>query len=107
MNPCWIGSNSPPCSRSSTVRIVRPSAIAVRTVHDFTGSPSIHTTHTPQFEVSQPQWLPVSRRWSRRKWISNNRGSTSRVTSSPLTFIVTSIMSLPVLERRRGAVHVL
>ncbi len=33
----------------------------------------------PQLEVSQPQCDPVSRRSSRRKWISSSRASTSRV----------------------------
>jgi hypothetical protein len=54
-------------------------------VHDFTGSPSISTTQAPQLEVSQPQCVPVSPSVSRRKCTSSVRGSTSRVTCSPLT----------------------
>src|SRR3954454_5585303 len=58
-------------------------------VHDFTGSPSTSTVHTPQFEVSQPQWVPVRPSVSRRKWTSSSRGSTSAVRGSPLTVMVT------------------
>ena len=77
MKPCCTGSSSPPLSRSSTVRTVRPSAMAASTVQLFTGSPSIHTTQVPQLDVSQPQWVPVRPRWSRTKWTSSSRGSTS------------------------------
>src|SRR5262245_46571003 len=89
MTPCWIGSSSPPASRSSTVRTDRPLAMAASTVQLLTGSPSIHSTHVPQLDVSQPQWVPVRPRWSRTKCTSSSRGSTSRVTSVPLTVIVT------------------
>ena len=63
--------------------------VAASTVHDFTGSPSMSTTHMPQLEVSQPQCVPVRPSSSRRKWTSSSRGSTSRVCSSPLTESVT------------------
>ena len=82
--PCWIGSSPPPASpspfmaRPSTVRTLRPSAMAASTVHDFTGVSSSHTTQAPQFDVSQPQCDPVRPRSSRRKWISSSRASTSR-----------------------------
>ena len=42
------------------MRISWPSHMAARIVHDFTGWPSISTTQAPQFDVSQPQWVPVS-----------------------------------------------
>jgi hypothetical protein len=61
-----------------TVRTERPSAIAASTVHALTGVSSSHTTQLPQLDVSQPQWLPVRPSWSRRKWMSSSRGSTSR-----------------------------
>src|SRR3954469_15140279 len=57
-------------------------------VHDFTGSPSTSTVHTPQLEVSQPQWVPVRPSVSRRKWTSSRRGSTSAERGSPLTVTV-------------------
>ena len=91
MNPRCTMSSSPWRSRSSTVRTSWPPAIAASTVHDFTGSPSSHTTHAPQLLVSQPQCVPVSASSSRRKWTSRRRASISRVTSTPLTVIVTRI----------------
>ena len=76
--PCWIGSSRPSTSSDSTVLISWPSHITASVVHDFTGRPSISTTHAPQFEVSQPQWVPVRPGVSRMKWTSSCRGSTSR-----------------------------
>jgi hypothetical protein len=73
------GSSAPPAARPSTVVIRCPSAMTASTVHDLTGVSSIHTTQTPQFEVSQPQCDPVSPSSSRRKWMSSRRGSTTRV----------------------------
>jgi hypothetical protein len=64
-------------------------AVAVSTVQDLTGSPSMSTTQVPQFDVSQPQCVPVRPIASRRKWTSSSRGSTSRVYSCPLTDTVT------------------
>src|SRR5215471_202891 len=87
-NPSWTGSSRPPCSMPSTVSTRRPSAMAASTVHDFTGSSSSQTTQAPQLEVSQPQCEPVRPSWSRRKWISSSRGSTSWVKAVPLTVTV-------------------
>src|SRR3954468_12167713 len=58
------------------------------TVQDLTGWPSSWTTQVPQFEVSQPQWVPVNRSSSHRKCTSSSRGSTSRVCAAPLTVTV-------------------
>jgi len=41
--------------------------------------PSRRTVHAPQWLVSQPMWVPVSRSSSRMKSTSNTRGSTARV----------------------------
>src|SRR5262249_31320202 len=71
------------------VRTSWPPAMAASTVHDFTGSPSSHTAQAPQLLVSQPQWVPVNPRWSRRKCTSSRRPSISRVTGSPLTLLET------------------
>src|SRR5690242_2797243 len=95
MKPSWIGSSSPPSARPSTVRTWWPPAIAASTVHDLTGSPSSQTTHVPQLLVSQPQWVPVRPRVSRRKCTSSSRPSISRVTSTSLTVIVTCMGSAP------------
>ena len=66
------------------MRISWPSHIAASAVHDFSGLPSISTTQAPQLEVSQPQCVPVRPGVSRMKCTSSVRGSTSRVTVSPL-----------------------
>ena len=55
----WTGSRAPPAARPSTVVTRRPSAMTASTVQDLTGASSSHTTQAPQFEVSQPQWVPV------------------------------------------------
>src|SRR4051812_41197439 len=68
--------------------------MAASIVHDLTGSPSTRTTHAPQFDVSQPQWVPVMSRWSRRRWTSRVRGSASAVRCSPLTLMVICISLL-------------
>src|SRR5712692_6319555 len=43
------------------------------------------TVHAPHWLVSQPTFVPVSPRVSRRKWTSSRRGSTSAVCVAPLT----------------------
>ena len=101
--PCCTGSSSAPCARPSTVRTSWPSAITASTVHDLTGVPSNHTAHTPQLEVSQPQWVPVSPSSSRRKCTSSSRGSTSRVYSSPFTVTVICMSRLLSLGAGGGA----
>src|SRR3954447_24073470 len=95
--PCWIGSSCPSLWSDSTVRISCPSHIAASTVHDLTGLPSISTTQAPQFDVSQPQWVPVRSSVSRMKCTSSMRGSTSCETCSPLTVIETLMSCLLVV----------
>src|SRR3954453_1638122 len=94
LKPCWIGSSSVPLASPSTVRTWWPSAMTASTVQDLTGWPSSWTTHVPQFEVSQPQRVPVSLRSPRRKCTSSNRGSTSRVCATPLTVTVICMSGL-------------
>ena len=93
--PCWIGSSSPSTSSDSTVRISWPSHIAASAVQDFSGLPSISTTQAPQLDVSQPQCVPVRPSVSRMKCTSSVRGSTSRVTGSPL-IVMEMFMTEPV-----------
>ena len=100
MNPCRTASSRPSRSRSSTVRTMRPSAIAASTVHALTGLWSSQTTQLPQLDVSHPQWLPVRPSSSRRKWMSSSRGSTSRAYSVPFT--VTATRTVMLLPRRRS-----
>src|SRR3954447_21548325 len=54
-------------------------------VHDLTALPSRWTTQAPHCEVSQPTWVPVSRRFSRRNCTSRVRGSTLAFTGLPFT----------------------
>ncbi len=78
--------------------------MAASRVHDLTGLASSQTTQLPQFDVSQPQWLPVRPSSSRMKWMSSSRGSTSRTYSVPLTVTATRIVTRPGSRgRRRGA----
>src|SRR5690348_6247380 len=99
--PCCTGSSVAPFASPSTVRTRWPSAITASTVQDFTGTSSSQTVQTPQLDVSQPQWVPVRPRSSRRKWTSRVRLLTSRSWSVPLTLTVMR-MSGP---RSLGAGH--
>src|SRR5712672_3828910 len=62
-----------------------PSAITASVVQDLTALPSRCTTQAPHCEVSQPTWVPVSRRFSRRNCTSRVRGSTLALTGLPFT----------------------
>src|SRR6195952_5863042 len=62
-----------------------PSAITASVVQDLTALPSRWTTQAPHCEVSQPTWVPVSRRFSRRNWTRRVRGSTLALTGLPFT----------------------
>src|SRR3569833_1760300 len=64
-----------------------PSAITASVVQDFTALPSTCTTQAPHCEVSQPTWVPVRRRFSRRNCTSSVRGSTFAVTGLPFTIM--------------------
>src|SRR5262249_46649098 len=69
-----------------------PSTCQAKTVQDFTALPSTCTTQAPHCEVSQPTWVPVSRRCSRRYCTRSVRGSTSPVTALPFTVRATAVM---------------
>src|SRR5712691_11466851 len=62
-----------------------PSAITKSVVQDLTALPSRCTTQAPHCDVSQPTWVPVSRRFSRRNCTSKVRGSTLALTGLPFT----------------------
>src|SRR5438105_4225374 len=63
-------------------------------VQDFTGTPSASTVQAPQWVVSHPICVPVSRRVSRRKCTRRGRGSTSAVCLAPLTGTVVGGLAL-------------
>src|SRR4029077_2181386 len=70
-----------------------PSGCQTKTVPAFTALPFTWTTQAPHWEVSQPTWVPVSRRCSRRYCTSRVRGSTSPVTALPFTVSATADMA--------------
>src|SRR5450432_4185399 len=67
------------------VRTSWPSAITASVVQDVTALPSRWTTQAPHCEVSQPTWVPVSRRFSRSNWTRRVRGSILAFTGLPFT----------------------
>src|SRR4029077_13815487 len=76
----------PPSGASPSMVLTSwPSAITASVVQDFTAVPSRCTTYAPHCEVSQPTWVPVSRRFSRRSWTRRVRGSTLALTGLPFT----------------------
>src|ERR1700704_6932880 len=62
-----------------------PSAMTASVVQDLTALPSRCTTQAPHCDVSQPTWVPVSRRFSRSNCTSRVRGSTLALTGLPFT----------------------
>src|SRR3978361_1583363 len=62
-----------------------PSAITASVVQAFTALPSKCTTQAPHCEVSQPTWVPVSLKFSRKNCTSSVRGSTLALTGLPFT----------------------
>jgi hypothetical protein len=93
------------------VSISAPSACTASKVQERAASPSKVMVQTPQTPCSQPIWVPVRLRSSRRKSTSSLRGSQCAATDLPLTVIVTnvswvmvsSVMARSVVARRRHA----
>src|ERR1700730_12074153 len=73
----------------SMVVTLAPLACPTSTVHDLTARPSICTTQAPHWLVSQPTWVPVRFRWSRRRLTRRVRSSTSAETVLPFTVNLT------------------
>src|SRR5579871_2701794 len=83
------------------VRTSCPSAITASVVHDLTALPSTWTTQAPHCDVSQPTWVPVNRRFSRRNCTSKVRESTLAFTGLPFTIMeILAIPGSPRLRRR-------
>src|SRR5580704_8657276 len=106
-NASCIGcSGAPSAASPSMVFTSWPSAITVSVVHDFTALPSRCTTQAPHCEVSQPTWVPVRRRCSRRNCTRRVRGSTFAVTGLPLTIretlAISTLLICAVAYRRRS-----
>src|ERR1700755_327228 len=82
---CIGCSGAPSAASPSIVLTSWPSAITASVVQDFTALPSRCTTQAPHCDVSQPTWVPVSRRFSRRNCTRSGRRSTLAVTGLPFT----------------------
>ena len=67
------------------VSTVAPSHCTASIRQPRTISPFTRTVQAPQTPCSQPTWLPVSAKSSRRKSTSVLRASTRSLTRSPLT----------------------
>src|SRR6516225_4709395 len=80
-------------ARPSMVVTLAPSICQTKTVQAFTALPSTCTTQAPHWDVSQPTWVPVSRRFSRKYCTRRVRGSTSPVTALPFTVNATAVMA--------------
>src|ERR1700755_3160646 len=76
-----------------------PSACSASMVQDLAEMPSTCTTQAPHWLVSQPTWVPVSRRFSRRNCTNRVRGSTLAVTGLPFTIKETLAISTLYLVR--------
>src|ERR1700704_1491080 len=84
-----MGCNSSPLEMPSMVTTLAPLACPTSTVQDLTALPSICTTQAPHWLVSQPTWVPVKFRWSRRSCTRRVRSSTSAETALPFTVNLT------------------
>ena len=69
----------------SMVRISAPAAWTASMRQERALSPLTSTVQAPQTPCSQPTWVPVSPRPSRRKSLSSVRGSHAAARRSPLT----------------------
>src|SRR6201996_2716876 len=103
---CIGCSGAPSAASPSIVFTSWPSAITVSVVQDFTALPSRCTTQAPHCEVSQPTWVPVRRRCSRRNCTRRVRGSIFAVTGLPLTIretlAISTLLICAVAYRRRS-----
>src|SRR5712671_7320923 len=99
-NVSCIGCSGAPSGASPSMVLTSwPSAITASVVQDFTALPSRWTTQAPHCEVSQPTWVPVNRRFSRRNWTSRVRGSILALTGLPFTIMeilaISTLLSVP------------
>ena len=69
----------------SMVRTSAPSQAAANAMHDRAGTPSMSTVQAPHTPCSQPRWVPVRWRCSRRKSARWVRGSGAPSTCLPFT----------------------
>ena len=85
---------SPPSGASPSIVVTSlPAAWTASIRHERTARPSTITVHAPQAPCSQPTWVPVRSRSSRRKSASVLRASGEPVRVAPLILTVMSGIS--------------
>ena len=89
---CCSGPRTPSGASPSIVVTSWPAAWTASIRHERTGLPSTMTVHAPQTPCSQPTWVPVRSRSSRRKSASVLRASTEPLRGAPFTVTVISII---------------
>ena len=94
---CWSGLRPSGGVRPSIVVTVAPSSCTAKSRQLRALRPSTSTVQAPHTPCSQPTWVPVSPRSSRRKSASERRASISRSTTRPLTVRRTVRRSLGVV----------
>src|SRR5712692_2847841 len=81
----WRGCSSPPWANPSTVITSWLLACTANIKHERTLCPSTSTVQAPQAPCSQPRFVPVNPKSSRKTSASKRRGSTTRRWVSPFT----------------------
>ena len=97
---CCRGPRLPSAASPSTVVTSLPAAWTASIRHERTARPSTMTVHAPQTPCSQPTWVPVRLRSSRRKSASVLRASGEPVHVAPLTLKVMSTAPWPMSRER-------
>src|SRR5437879_6132598 len=100
-NASWSGWSLPSRAKPSTVVTSAPSAWTASIKQARTLWPSTSTVQAPHTPYSQPMWVPVSPRSSRRESTRSRRGSTVSWYAIPFTF---SSISRTVASRARLAI---
>src|SRR5262249_38086432 len=95
-----VGCSWAPLATPSMVCTLAPSHCTARIVQDLIASPLMWTTQAPHWLVSQPTWVPVRPRCSRRSCTSRVRPSTVAVAGFPFTvrLTVVCIANLPLAQ---------
>src|SRR5215470_14420121 len=82
----------------SIVTSCAPSACIASMLQDFTARPFMWIVQAPHWAVSQPTWVPVSRRLLRMNSTRSVRSSTSAVAGLPFTVRDTRTVIQPPLR---------
>jgi hypothetical protein len=86
-----------PLAKPSIVVTSAPSSDTASVEQLFTDLPPTCTTQAPHWLVSQPMWVPVNRKFSRKNTDSNVSSGTSPLTDFPFTFNVIFVIYLSLI----------